>query len=654
MATGDTLGNAISGLLAFQRGLSVTSHNISNVNTPGYSRQRVELTARTPTAFAGGFIGNGVQTTAIQRVYDDFLTRQLQSGTSAQTGLATYHSFAARVDSLLGDPDAGLTPALQSFFAAVQTVANDPSSLAARQVLMSEAESLADRFHYLDQGLADTGRNVNTFIGSTVADINQYATAIADMNGQIVLARGQSGGQAPNDLLDQRDELVRKLSELVSASTLQQDDGSINVFIGSGQTLVVGNQTQSLVAVANEYDPTRYEIGYQAGAGTINVTSQLSGGQLGGVLAFRAEVLDPARNALGRIALAVSAQVNAQHALGQDLNGNLGANFFVPINASSPNAAASSLNSGGGAVGVTVSNPSALKTADYLLAYDGANYTVTRLTDNATIYSGAPFPATLAGEGLNLSLSGAPAAGDRFLISPTRAAAGDIGVAIGDPRLVAAAAPIRTAATVGNTGSGSIGAGTVSTVSGLPLAAGNGNMTLTFAGDNGTGVPGFVVSDGSGTIGALDYNPATESAGKNFTLPPPFAGIAFGVSGVPVAGDTFTVMDNTSGQGDNRNALLLGALPTQLKLDGGTASYTDAYGSLTAEVGTRTRSAENNAGVQKTLLDQATAARESVSGVNLDEEAANMLRFQQAYQAAAQMIGVADTLFQTLIVTLRR
>lgn len=649
MATGDALGNAISGLLAFQRGLSVTSHNISNVNTPGYSRQRVELTARTPTAFAGGFIGNGVQTTAIERVYDEFLARQLQAGTSAQAGLAAYHSFAARVDNLLGDPDAGLAPALASFFAAVQTVANDPSSLPARQVLMSEAQSLADRFHYLDQGLADTERNVNTFIGSTVADINQYATAIADMNGQIVLARGQSGGQAPNDLLDQRDELVRKLSELVSVSTLEQDDGSINVFIGSGQTLVVGSRTQSLVAVASEYDPTRYEIGYQAGAGSVNVTAQLSGGKLGGVLAFRAEVLDPARNALGRIALAVSAQVNAQHALGQDLNGNLGADFFAPIDASSPNAAASSLNGGSAAVAVTVSNPNALKTADYLLAYDGASYTVTRLSDNATVYSGAAFPASLASEGLNLSLSGAPAAGDRFLISPTRAAAGDIAVAIGDPRLIAAAAPLRTAATVGNGGSGKISAGAVSNTSNLPLGA---PITLTFDPNaGGAGVPGFVV--GGGPASPILYDPATESGGKSFTFAA-YGGVSFTISGVPAAGDSFTIANNTNGQGDNRNALVIGALATQLSLDGSTASYTDAYGSLTAEVGTRTRSAEINAGVQQTLLDQAVAARESVSGVNLDEEAANMLRFQQAYQAAAQMIGVADTLFQTLIVTLRR
>ncbi len=649
VAAGDALGNAISGLLAFQRGLTVTSHNIANVNTPGYSRQRVELAARTPTPVGSGFLGNGVQPTTVQRLYDDFLARQLQAGTSTQSSFATYHSLAARLDNLLGDPDAGLAPGLQSFFAAVQTVANDPSSLPARQVLVSEAQSLADRFHYLDQGLGDVERSVNTVIARTVGDINQYAASIADLNGKIVLAQGQSGGQPPNDLLDQRDELVRKLAELVSVNTVPQDDGSLNVFIGNGQTLVLGNQSQPLLAVGSEYDSTRYEIAYPAGSGSVNVTAQLGGGKLGGAIAFRNEVLDGARNALGRIALVVSSQFNAQHALGQDLNGNLGADFFTAIDTTSPLAAASALNSGTGAVSVTVGNPSVLGTSDYLLGYDGANYTVTRLSDNASVYSGAAFPATLASEGLNLSLAGAPAAGDRFLIRPTRAAASAFGLSVSDPRLVAAGAPMRTAATTGNAGSARISAGTVTNTNNLPLAT---TITLTFDPNaGGAGVPGFVV--GGGPASPILYDPATESGGKSFSFAT-HGGFTFSVSGVPSAGDSFTIAANTNGQGDNRNALLLGALNTQRMMDGGRASYTDAYASLIADVATRTRSAETNSNVQKTLLDQTSAAREAVSGVSLDEEAANMLRFQQAYQAAAQMIGVADTMFQTLIATLRR
>lgn len=643
------LGIGISGLMAFQRALNTTGHNISNANTEGYSRQRVELVTRTPQYAANGYIGSGVQVDTVRRMYDEFLTLQLRAGTAAHGQLESYYGFSGQIDNMLADARTGLAPALDAFFGATHALANDPTSIPARQVLLAEAGGLADRFHYLDRRLADVENGVNAQIKITVSEINDLASAIAGVNRQIVLAPGQGSDPPPNDLLDQRDQLIRRLAERVTVTTVAQDDGALNVFIGNGQTLVLGGAAQSLAAVANPYEATRYEVGYSSGAGSVNISSQLGGGTLGGLLAFRGEILDATRNALGRVAIGLAATFNAQHALGQDLNGALGGNFFSAIGASSPIARASTSNTGGAAVTVTVSNAAVLTASDYLLQYAGGVYTVTRLSDNTAVYSGAAFPATIASEGLSLALAGAPAAGDRFLIQPTRLAAQDFAAAISDPSKIAAAAPIRTreatdaAGLPTNLGTGKISAGSVSNTTNLPLA---GNITLTF----NSALNQFTVVGGPG--GTLAYNPATEGGGKQFTFAG-YGGITFTLSGTPANGDSFVIGNNTSGVGDNRNALELAGLQTELTLGGGTASYGDVYGQLVADVGGRTHSADINRNAQKVLLDQSIAARETVSGVNLDEEAAALVHFQQAYQAAAQAISIAASAFETLLAAIR-
>jgi flagellar hook-associated protein 1 FlgK len=640
MASGDPLGIAISGLLAFQRGLATTGHNIANVNTEGYSRQRVELAARLPTASGDGYIGNGVNVATVRRAYDAFLTTQVRTSTAAHSQLDSFYALASQVDGLLADPQAGLAPPLQSFFQAVQGVANDPTSIPARQTLLGAAATLADRFHYLDSRLDDLQASVNTQIRTGIAEINDLAGAIATLNERIVQATGASGGQPPNDLLDQRDQLIARLSEWVSVSTVAQSDGALNVYIGNGQTLVLGNRAQALVAVGNEYDASRTEVGYLSGASTVNITSQLSGGKLAGALEFRRQLLDPARNALGRIALALSADFNDQHALGQDLNGSLGGDFFSALGGTSPEALASANNGSGATLAVTVSDPDVLTTSDYRLHYDGATYTVTRLSDNATVYSGATAPTTLASEGLTLALSGTAVAGDSFLIRPTRRAAEDFAVAVSDPRAIAAAAPIRTAAALANSGNARISAGTVNAPP-PPDVNLQQTVTITFTSPSTYDVSGT----GTGNPSGLAY-----VSGANIS----YNGWTVQISGTPAAGDVFTVQANTDGAGDNRNALLLGGLQNSPRLAGGSTTYSDAYAQLVAEVGSKTQSADMNRQAQAAVLAQAVNAREAVSGVNLDEEAASLLRYQQAYQAAAQTISVADNMFQTLLAVLRR
>ncbi len=622
-ATGDIFGIGVSGLLAFQRALGTAGHNISNVNTEGYSRQRVDLNARPPQGTGNGFIGTGVEVTTVARVYDSFLTAQVRAYTSTHSQLQEFYRLAGQVDNLLADPQAGLTPGLQRFFNAVHGVANDPSSVPARQVMLGEGQALIDRFRYLGERLNNLGEGVNTQIRNSVNDINSYAQALADINRRIVQTQGAVSGQPANDLLDQRDALIGRLAERVSVTTVAQDDGALNVFIGNGQTLVLGANAYTLTATANPYDPTRLEISY----GTANVSDQLVGGSLGATLDFRTRILDPARNELGRLATGLALSFNAQQREGLNLNDALGGDFFA---AAAPLVRTRSSNTGTGSLSVTVSNGGALTASDYLARYDGVNWTVTRLSDGFSQTGAGPFSL----DGLTITPGGAPASGDSFLIQPTQPGASGIGLALSDPRLIAAAAPVRTRTSLGNSGTGAISAGEVLNATDPSLFS---TVTLNFVSATQYQV------NGAGPLIAY-------TSGANIDL----NGWRVAVSGTPAVGDVFTIEKNTGGVSDNRNALALADLRTQLTLGNNSATYEGVYGELVGQVGAATRSADISRSAQQSLLAQASEARDGVSGVNLDEEAANLLRFQQAYQAAAQVIATADTVFQTLLTALRR
>jgi flagellar hook-associated protein 1 FlgK len=650
MSGGDIIGIGLSGLLAYQRSLAATSHNISNVNTEGYSRQRVELGTQPPQFTGAGYLGQGVRIESVRRVYDDFLTSQVRTATSSFQQLDRYYQLASQVDNLFADPQASLSTAMQGFFNAVQGVANDPASIPARQVMVSEGGSLAERFHYFDRRLADLDAGVNGQIRNAVADINSLATELARLNEQIVLQPGQGIDPPANDLLDRRDQVIAKLSEYVSVTTVPQDDGALNVFIGKGQALVVGFTAQQLSLVTSDFEATRYEVGYTVGGNTVNITGQIGGGTLGAALAFRSEILDPARNSLGQIAIGLSSTFNAQHALGVDLDGNLGGNFFAAIAGSSPTVSGANTNTGSGVVAASVTNVAALTDSDYLLERNGASYTLTRLSDGA-ITTLTTFPgAAETVDGVTISLSmGAIASGDRFLIRPTRAGANDFSVMLGDVRRIAAAGALAASSGAANTGNGRLTTVAASSATGLPLSAGNGAVTLTYDATNQR----FAVADGSGPLGFVNYNPATDS-GATLTLPAPLGFITFQATGTPANGDAFTIGDNTNGDTDNRNALALAALMRSQVMAGGTATYGDIYGELIADVGSRTHAADLGRQAQQIAHEQAVAAREAISGVNLDEEAANLVRFQQAYQAAAQVISTANTMFDTLMLLMRR
>jgi flagellar hook-associated protein 1 FlgK len=625
-------GIGISGLGAAQAGLLTASHNISNVNTQGYSKQEIVQSPALPQFTGGGFVGRGVNVSDIRRAYDGLLQAQSWQAQASASHLDSFSTQINRVDSLLANPDAGLSPALSAFFGAVQDVAANPSDAAARQGMLSQALSLSGRFQQLDGQFEAQRNDLNSSLTATVGQVNSLSAQIADLNGNIVrLSSTGAGHQAPNDLLDQRDQLVSNLSKLVRVQIVKQDNGTYNVFLGSGQPLVLKDGANTLAVVAGDEDPRKQQVVLQGAGATIKMrSSDLSGGQLGGLLDFRDNALDPAQNALGRIAMALTASINDQQKLGQDRNGQIGTDLFK---AGSPQVLSNGLNNGTAVIGASISSYSALTTSDYRMKYDGTNYTVTRLSDNnVTTFAG--FPQTIDGVTLTLG-SGAASAGDSFLIEPTRAGATGMGVLLSDVNRIAAAAPIRTAAALTNTSSATVSAGSVNTPSPVNTNL-QSPVTITF-----TSASAFSVSGtGTGNPGGVAY-----TAGGDIT----YNGWTIQIKGTPAAGDVFTIGPNTSGVGDNRNALAMAGLQTRTLLSGGTDTLQSAYAQIVSEIGNQAQEAAVTGAAQTSLLGSVEAARTSATGVNLDEEAANLMRYQQAYQASGKIIALAGQLFDTIL-----
>lgn len=757
---GDIFNIGMTALLSYQRALGVTSNNVANVNTPGYNRQVVDFSSRTPQFTGIGFLGNGVGIQDISRVFSAVLTEELRSATALVGESSVFYKFASQLDNLVANPDAGIGPAIQDFFNAVNDVANDPASIPARQVMLTQAEELADRFGRFNDQFERINNGLNEELGTALTEINSITEAIANLNENIVIAQGAGNGKIPNDLLDQRDQLLARLSEHVSITVVEEGDGSANVFMGKGQMIVNRFSSQDLILTRNEFEPASAEIAYTLNGTTINITNQISGGTLGGVLTFRDQVLGTSQNALGRLATTFAHEFNVQHSLGIDLTGQFGGDFFSEP---TPNILNSINNTGVGNMTVEITDFTALTTNDYQLTYDGSNrYTLLRLPDNARtlINVSGGYPSSTTVDGLTLTINAAPDQGDTFLIQPTKKNSGTFEPLISDASRIAAAAPVRGDVSLTNTGSVSLTSVSISDTTayidddyriffgsnsnaaaggpqGIPIDSDNdpgdvlsyqlmindvaihvqgeasaplasladlatainnqqnstgvrayvdstsGKLYLTNspssakpititesfaatsgaleAGDTVTGYFGSILNDTTTsrtvTVSAtadsyvvLDGSGATVTSGNYAAgVAINFNGVSVTAKGKPNAGDVITVEPNDGGDGDNRNALALSALRLKTTIAGGTTTYQDAYGQMVATVGTNTHQAELSNKAQTALLKSTQDQRESLSGVNLDEEAANMLTYQQAYQAAAQVITTADELFQVLL-----
>ena len=686
---GDILGVSVSGALASQRALATTGHNIANATTEGYSRQRVELDTRPPTPTGNGAVGNGALVSNVERVYDEFITSEVRENTTVSQALDSNYEYTSQVDNMLADPNAGLAPALKSFFSAVNGVADDPSSVAARQVMLSQADSLSDRFKYLDDRFDALRSGVNSDINNIVSDINEISSSIAKMNDTIIKAR-EVGGSSPSDLLDQRDRLVLKLSELVAVRVAEQDDGRINVFIGNGQSLVIGSVASEMEVLNSRFDTNEIEVAFKSQhGGHAIITKFLTGGRLGGLFDFKNEILSSSQNNLGRIAIGVSKTFNEQHKLGMTLDNKLGGEFFTQPEQLTPKVLPFISNRSDALVSAEITDINKLTTSDYRLLFRDGTYRLIRQEDNKLIDTFASLPAEIESEGFKLSIqSGSPPQnGDSFIIRPTRAGAENFDTVVKHVKDIAAASPLRTEALVSNMGDAQISAAIAVTTDNPTFAKRDGlnpPFAIRFvdethfeildnsgnaipikkaaipaqpaisANEQGTAEPATPATPAqpASVTTLLEYDPANGTDvfptpdGQDF-------GFRVKITGNAKAGDTFRIEFNTDGTGDNANIVNLAALQNDAVLEDGTASYTEAYSQLVSRVGSKTHELEINGKAQQLLLDQSVERKESISGVNLDEEAANMVRYQNLYQANAKVIAVANKLLEELMNSFR-
>ena len=637
-----------TGLYAAQAGLATTGNNITNANVAGYSRQVAVQATAISMGGSNGYIGTGTQIAQVKRYSDDFLNAQVRTAQASSSGLDAYQAQVQQIDNLLADTTSGLSPALQDFFSAVQNLTGDGAGVSSRGSFLTSADTLAARFQSMTGRLEEIRKGVNTQLTASVTTINTYAKQIAQLNDKIGQLTEAGGLNPPNDLLDKRDQLIMDLNKQVKATVVPGDNYSLTVSIGNGQPLVVGVNAFELAATNSPTDQTRVTIGYVThGKVTPMAESALTGGELGAVLQFRSQSLDLAQNSLGRVAIALATTMNDQNKLGLDGNGNPGGDIFT-IAPADVTKNVNNNQTSTTAITATVVDATQLTTSNYKVDFDGTNFNVYRLSDNKkTVIS--PFPQTEPQviDGLAFDIQGTADSGDNFLVRPTQNGAANFKLALTDGAQIAAAAPIATSVPLTNSGTGKISAGAVDkNYLGAPLT---GKVTLAFDSTTGTlsGFPAGQTVTMTGKTGTTTY-PAGAAPlfedGASYTV----AGMSFTMNGKPGNGDTFTIEPNT-GLGDTRNAGLMGDLQSKNILDGGKATYQSAYATLVSTIGNKTREVQANAEAAAAQLTQAETAANNVSGVNLDEEAANLLKYQQAYQASGKVMQIADTIFNALL-----
>ncbi|RRJ85005.1 flagellar hook-associated protein FlgK [Aestuariirhabdus litorea] len=658
----DLLNIGLSGLRVSQTSLTVTGHNVANLNTPGYSRQEATQVTRAPLYVGVGFLGSGVETDSIRRITSDILVSQLRENTFVSAEQEAFREQIEQLDSLLANTTTGLTPAITNFFKAMQTGAEDPSSIPSRQLILTESEGIASRFNTISDRLNQQTSLVNQQTRTVTDQINRLAKAVGDYNDAI--AKAEVNNTPANDLHDAREETLRELAELIGITVTPQDDNTINVFVGTGQPLIVGAKVNALGVVPSTDDPERQEVAVSDGTSNQVVTNLLTGGELGGLLRYREEVLDPAFNEIGRLALVFSETINQQLSEGLDLTGNFGANLFRDINDPilMQQRVFPSSNGAGSALEVEITNAGQLTLSDYRLEFSSAtNYTLTRLSDgvqSAGVIPAAPSTASVVspdGFQINLTNNGFTA-GERFYVSPTREGAEHIERVLQDPEELAFAAPLRGDADLANRGSGVISQPEVVSPFNSPDVIANQPFDIVFTDTQNFS---FVDNSGNGLTITATPNPITPGQPNALTIDVTDGGgntyqVTLDINGRPLAGDRFTIEFNQNGTSDNRNALKLVDLENKpTTLAGAGVNYADAYGELVEKVGTRTAQSRVDSQAAATILTQSQNARDSLSGVNLDEEAANLIRFENAYNASAQVISVARSIFDTLINTFR-
>lgn len=613
--------------------LQVIGNNIANVNTPGYSRQNVLLQSSGYQEFGNGFFGKGVEIATITRSHDAYLTREASLSKSVASADGLRLAKLQQLEDVFPTGSAGLGSAMNSMLNAWSDVASSPSNLTARVVVIARAEELAARMRNTAGQLDQQKQGAVLQAEGTVNTVNRLAQDLASVNQRIIETQGSAN--TPNDLFDQRDQLLSQLNQYIQTSTVPASDGTVSVFVGSSQPLVLGQTANKLAVTSDPIDPSRKGLSFvQAGVTTPLDDKVLGGGELAGLMTFLHQDLPEMQNQLGRMALALASEMNTQHRLGVDLTGVAGADFFVPPAAAA--GLASPANTGNATASATVSDPTALRASDYELRITATGADVIRLSDGQSTAFGS-LPVTF--DGLSLELpTGAAAVGDRFVLRPYEAAARNLTMSLSAPDRLAAASPVLVTPAAGNASGLSVER--LSAVS--PSASLTNPVTISFQ------------SNGSYTV--VDTVAGTTSAGNPYIAGQPINvnGWSLTLRGAPTAGDSFTVAGappgSTAQNAGNAGAML--ALREQPTFEG--VPLADGYTSLFSSLGTKVQSARFAADFTAQVATSTESARAGVSGVNLDEEAARLLQFQQSYQAAAKFLQIAQSTFDTLLQTVGR
>ena len=668
----------MSGLGAAQSGMYTLGNNIANADVESYSRQQNVQKTKGGQQVGQVFMGSGTTLADVRRVYNSFLENQLRTTTSLSSDASSYLEQITPLDTALSGSDTGITAALQSFFSAMQDVAAKPSEDASRQLLLTSAQSLSKRFNTLSAQLNQQNSNINSNMTALADQVNNLTKTIAELNDQISRVSTVTG--QPNDLLDQRDGAVRELNKLIGTEVVERD-GNYDIYLKNGQALVLGKTTQTLGVAPSATDPTRMSLILNRGSTKMDITSSATGGELGGLIRYRSETLDPALNELGRVALVVADAINSQLAQGIDKNGDFGALLFGDINSakaiSERSIAKGSNSAGSGNLDVTIKDTGKLTTSDYQVTFTSATgYSVRKLPEGTDMgsfdLSDTPPPVI---DGFTLSLNGGGlSAGDSFKITPTRNAAASIETTLTDPKRLAMAAPL-----TGSSGSGNKGTGTITqpnltskldiydSAQRAQLQTGLKYSTpvkLVF-GDDTSSPQAYKMYDAKGTeIGSGTIVPGQDNTLKLSVPMVDANGNALGssftfemnVSGAPKNGDSFTVGLTAAGSADNRNAQSVIDLQTkstvEVGADGKGISFTDAYAKLVSNVGGKTGQAQMDSDATTALHTSALESRNNLSGVSIDEETGNLIKFQQYYTESSQIIKAAQETFATLISSL--
>lgn len=609
--------------------MQTIANNVANAGTDGYVRQETNFTSN-PIVYKGGLgIGTGVNANSIDRIYDQFLSAEVKGATMAESRAEQFNTLAMRLDGLLGNPDLNISTSIQKFFDQLEAVNRDPTSTVNRQQLLAEADALESRFHRIDAQISNLSNEVDERLQIAVNTVNDIGITLGKINERIAA----SGGDVPNDLLDQQDQLLLQLAEQIDFTQIRQANGTSNILIGSGQPFVLGTKTYSLALTQNNFDASKVELAYDNGGSLQPISSRIAGGAIAGMLGFRDETLANAARELGQIALGLTEVFNTQHRLGSDLNGQAGTDFFKTL---SPTVAASSQNTGTAVVSLSYGDLFAVNAQDYELLYDGSNW---QLTDAAT---GAP--VTMAGsgtgadpyiaDGMSIVIGAGAAVGDQFMLRPTALAGGAFTVETNDVAKIAIAAMLATGTELQNIGSATISGAQVSD----PSAAGLLQPVEIIFDDPTT----FRIYDLGGTdlSGPLAYTNAADITFNGWTVQ---------ISGSPEATDRFSIAPTVAGSGDNANGLAMAGISAQGVFANGQVSIEAVGASMLTSIGSAAARSGQELIAQRSLLGQAELDMESVSGVNLEEEAANLLRYQEAYMASSKIISIANDLFQTLL-----